>query len=497
METISQNTQEGGEMKQGTVEHSQLPADQKLVPKAPQEKPRFLPVDGHLGRYVNIIFAASPKANPRNHAWKQLDPNTNTPVRSSVTSALAERRHLWTPHFRLFLGLNRLARRTKKNSDGKYEFDLRDLAKESGYKWHGRAGAHRRGKQHKNRSLSTPAILSRILKDLRLGGYYANNTYFDAATRSWHHSEDVTTILDHIHIDHRVPVDETGHAHPEQLHSRCTFRFSEDVEKFRQNYSFPVADEDILSIDPRNALAPLLLAYLSVMLNDKPMWRRDVVELVATDLRYVQSNLKPAVARRMLERALTYVNGRAVTTGTVSARIESNQAGDSYNLVVHKEPFQLTLHEEWGSGKKPLDRRHGYREPWQRRPTKEEQARINVLLEDLLAVGQDLHSTVFYTTAARRFTVTGHGDKLYMPIATARAAKNMGEIRDSAAKLLTSQILELADKLRIPLRRPQNFQPQQDQPEHLDPQLEPTLHFATVSEQEKPSETQPQEPNLS
>src|ERR1043166_303129 len=125
------------------------------IPSAPKEgTERFLSVPGDVGRYLNVVFAASPDAAARTVTGKTIDPETGAPMVSRVRSFVVDGRHLYSPHLRVFFALYAIMRRVLPDAEGYYHGDFRDLAHEVGFKWHGTAGKTHRGKTRHNRGTS-------------------------------------------------------------------------------------------------------------------------------------------------------------------------------------------------------------------------------------------------------------------------------------------------------------------------------------------------------
>lgn len=457
----------------------------ELLPAPPDSTgPGFLTVDGHTARYVNVIFAGSPDARERTHQWASKHPVTGKPVRSVISSLTAGRRHLYTPHLRVTVAVYRLIKNVRPNAEGLYRLDFRDIARAAGMGWHGRAGKNRgatRGNAaRKTRGETTPRTIANLLRELRLGGYSTQNVHFDETAGEFINRYDVEPvhILGKLRVEARYPKDPvTGQALAEKGTFVCELRLSDDVQKFLDQDPLPIPDEALTSIDARNDLAPLLLAWASIALSKKPSWERRLDELLVDDLRYLPKAGKPADQKRIVDRALKYIDGARITTGIIRARVEPLVGGGGYKLSVTKEPLQLDL-VDTPNRPASADHRHGPRAPWQRRPTIEQRELIALWTRDLLAFGGDERSTVFYTTAARRFIVSGNAQSLHLALGSANADHLAGHIVKSKARAVTAALLREADRLHIPLRRPAGFVADQPEETIASGAGEPGLPFA-------------------
>jgi hypothetical protein len=429
-------------------------AEQGTLPGVPQpiresDPERFLAVPGDLGRYLNIIFAGSTEAAQRTLQFTTTDPETGSKMVGRVRGFLADGRHLATQHMRATFGLGAIARRSAPDSQGYYHADMRDLARETGIKWHGRAGQHRRGKERRDRGLSTPRQLAELCRDLRMGGYFIENVFYDERTQEWvNRWDNPINILEHFSLEVRIPATDDGR---EARHG-IRFKFSDHFHRVLTQDSLPVPHQAVRQIDGRNTLAPILLTYLSTVMADKTAWDRYTDALLVEDLRYTRNAGKPAEQKRTIERALRYINGAIIPTGTLSATIGPAVDGARNVLHVRKAPFQQALRFVPPSHRE--DRRRTPREPWQRRPTALEKVKVGEWAAQLLAFGGDEHSAVFYEMCARRFILTGNEQALFTAMASARELDSMGHIQTTRAQVLTRELLVQGDRYRVPLRRP-------------------------------------------
>lgn len=435
MQTVSKNPFEDEER---VGDQPELPG----IPPAPKDAPeRFLSVPGDVGRYLNVVFAASAEAAARTITGKTIDPQTGQEMVSRVRSFVVDGRHLFSPHLRVFFALYAIMRRSAPDSDGYYHGDFRDLAREVGFKWHA-AGARKK-------RLSTPRLLAQLCRELRLGGYYVENVFYDQLTNEWvNRWDNPVNLLESFSLEVRVP----GTADGREPRMSFRFKISEHARRVFLQDSLPVPHQAVRRIDGRNTLAPMLLTFLGTVMNDKTAWDRYTDELLRDDLRYTRTPGKPAEQRRVLSRALRYVNGAMVPTGTLATEIRMAVDGKRNVLHVTKTPFQQVLHFVTSS-QRPDDRR-GTRQPWQRRPTKDEGFKIADWTAQLLEYAGDDHSRVFYETVARRFIVTGNEQVLFTALATTKDLDRSGHLKTTRRQCLTHELLREGDRLGVPLKRP-------------------------------------------
>jgi hypothetical protein len=441
MQTISENPFEEPEER---GEQPSLPG----MPVAPnEERERFLFIPSDVGRYLNVVFAASPDAAARTIVGKTIDPETGNEMVSRVRSFVVDGRHLYSPHLRVFFALYAIMRRSAPDADGYYHGDFRDLAREVGFKWHGTAGRTIRGRLNTHRSTSTPRLLAQLCRELRVNGYYVENVFYDQLTKEWvNRWDNPVNLLESFSLEIRVPG--TGDHEP-----RMSFRFkiSEHARRVFLQDTLPVPHQAVQRIDGRNNLAPMLLTFLGTVMADKTAWDRFTDELLRDDLRYTRTPGKPAEQRRVLNRALRYVNGAIIPTGTLATEIRTAVDGKRNVLHVSKAPFQQAL-KLVPSSQRPDDRR-GTREPWQRRPTKDEAFKVVDWTAQLIEYAGDDHSRVFYEAAARRFILTGNEQSLFTALATTRDLDRSGHLKTTRRQCLTHELLREGDRLGVPLKR--------------------------------------------
>jgi hypothetical protein len=419
------------------------------MPTAPkEERERFLFIPSDVGRYLNVVFAASPDAAARTIVGRTTDPETGAEMVSRVRSFVVDGRHLYSPHLRVFFALYAIMRRTAPDTEGYYHGDFRDLAREVGFKWHGTAGRTVRGRLNTHRSMSTPRLLAQLCRELRVNGYYVENVFYDQIAKEWvNRWDDPVNLLESFSLEIRVPG--TG-----DHEARMSFRFkiSEHARRVFLQDTLPVPHQAVRRIDGRNNLAPMLLTYLGTVMADKTAWDRYTDELLREDLRYTRTPGKPAEQRRVLNRALRYVNGAMIPTGTLTTEIRPSTVDRRRNVLhVSKAPFQQAL-KFVPSSQRPDDRR-GARQQWQRRPTKDEGEKIGEWTSELLAFAGDEHSAVFYETTARRFILSGNEQSLFSALADAKDLDRSGYIQKTRAHTITRNLLAEGNRLRIPLRR--------------------------------------------
>jgi hypothetical protein len=430
MQTNSENTQD-------QREQPELPG----IPSGPVKDAheRFLFVPGDVGRYLNVVFAASPEAAARTLTFKTTEPETGAPMVARVRSFVVDGRHLYSPHLRVFFALYAIMRRTLPDAEGYYRGDFRDLAREVGFKWHA-AGSHKK-------RLSTPRLLAQLCRELRVNGYYVENVFYDQLTKEWvNRWENPVNILDSFSLEVRI-------SGTQDRQPRYSFRFkiSEHARRVFLQDSLPVPHQAVRRIDGRNDLAPVLLTFLSTVMADKTVWDRYTDELLTDDLRYTRNPGKPAEQKRVVHRALRYINGALIPTGTLAAEVRRSSDGRRNVLHVTKTTFQQTL--RFVPSSRTTDNRHGPRQPWQRRPTSDERAKTTEWTTRLLDFAGDQHSAVFYQTAARRLIVTGNEQALWSAIADAQDLDRSGYIQTTRAQTLTRNLLDHARRLNVPLRR--------------------------------------------
>ncbi len=235
---------------------------------------------------------------------------------------------------------------------------------------------------------------------------------------------------------------------------RYSFRFkiSEHARRVFLQNSLPVPHQAVRAIDGRNDLAPLLPTFLGTVMANKTAWDRYTDELLRDDLRYTRNPGTLATQRRTMARALRYINGAIIPSGTLAAEVR--QSTDHTRNVLHDEAAGGRLVEDaaviaagvFGELHRPVG---DFQTLVFGRPALPRLAIAPAMVVSF-GGGHELKRLL----KGRLADVTGDEQALFTAIATTKDLDLSGHLKTTRRQCLTHELLREGDRLGVPLKRP-------------------------------------------
>ena len=197
-------------------------------------------------------------------------------------------------------------------------FSVREIADELGIKWAGK---------------KTAEDIYREIQTLRATMFTWRYSFLNAEGKK-------VDLLDHVNILDRfsyVALEDRDKI-SDRFQSMHAIRFSEVIlSNLKANRTKPTNIEVILAI--KGELAAVLYARLDIILADKLQYERTSKGLfediqIDKELEYRY----PAGRKRILDRAIREINGKAISTGILDLRVEKTVDGSDWKLVARKLP---------------------------------------------------------------------------------------------------------------------------------------------------------------
>ena len=195
-------------------------------------------------------------------------------------------------------------------------FSVREIADELGIKWAGK---------------KTAEDIYREIQTLRATMFTWRYSFINAEGKK-------VDLLDHVNILDRfsyVALEDRDKI-SDRFQSMHAIRFSEVIlSNLKANRTKPTNIEVILAI--KGELAAVLYARLDIILADKTHYERTSKGLfediqIDKELEYRY----PAGRKRILDRAVREINGKAISTGMLDLRVEKTVDGSDWKLVARK-----------------------------------------------------------------------------------------------------------------------------------------------------------------
>lgn len=299
-----------------------------------------LSVERNISEMASFIFAAPYKrpdgkqdARPRAKTWTFLDKQTNRKYLAKIVVNEVNGEILTPTDYRTYLALQKIWWERPQNDDGTISFQFRELARIMQIKWGGET--HRTLKESLLR-------LSHISIDWRFAFYSQSDNGYVNRTRPMQ-------ILDELdmyevfkgHPDAPEVIADVQAGTGVSLDADATmsrFRFDKEIEQnLFKEYNRTVLLDVAMSIPSGHPLT--FYAFLDVIMAGKRVWERRLTGLLYEDLVITGSYPHPSDRKRLLERWIKEVNGKAISTGTLDIKIDKTNDGEDYKLIVKKRPF--------------------------------------------------------------------------------------------------------------------------------------------------------------
>jgi hypothetical protein len=182
---------------------------------------------------------------------------------------------------------------------------------------------------------NTIESLSESLTKLRITHFIWKNSYYNSVTKETLEELDPNfTILSDLKIIKRR---RDGHVTKEG----CYFKFHDAIlANLLHNHTKPLLFDTVINF--KSEVAQLLYVHLDLIFADKNRYERRTKELFE-DLGLEGKEYKyPAGRKRILEKALTELQGAQLSSGVINvARLERTKGGKDYKAIFQKAPLSL------------------------------------------------------------------------------------------------------------------------------------------------------------
>ncbi len=282
----------------------------------------------NIEKHADFIFAPSHSKNihkPRSRTWLETLAN-GTKVKASIYLDPVRGRTPTTKTRKVYLALHKLTEDKGWNDEERTNFSLYEVSQIVGWKWHG----------------------NKTVQEIR-------NELFTlgAIPITWQYSfideqGNKIGMLDMFHfLDHLKILEKKDRATNQLFLALSTFRFHEEIRKnLKANRTKPT---NLVALELQGEIASVLYTRLDIVLADKPQYERTTANLFndlnlvgETEYRY------PSGRKRKLQKALTELEGKPISTGILHLTIERTQDNKDWKLVAEKLPFaqaeQLKVH---------------------------------------------------------------------------------------------------------------------------------------------------------
>jgi len=279
---------------------------------------RHLRPELNIEKHADFIFAPAHSKSihkPRTRSWVETLPDGRK-VKASVVQEPVRGKTLTTKTRKVYLALQQIREDKGWNDEEKTHFSLYEISKIAGLKWAGKK--------------SSKDIRNELLQ-LRIVPFIWQYSFTD---KDGHKVQalDTFNILDHLKIY------EKRDRKTDQLFvSLSNFRFNEEIRKnLKANKTKPT---NTIALQIQGEIASVLYARLDILLADKTHYERTSVgvfqdiQLEGGEYRY------PSGRKRNLEKAIKELDGKPISTGTLSLSLERTANGKDWKLVANKKPL--------------------------------------------------------------------------------------------------------------------------------------------------------------
>jgi hypothetical protein len=272
----------------------------------------------NLEKWVSIWSPARSNRNPKEKVIRReaVLPNGNK-VWAEVEVGFTNKGELTTEDQKTYYALVKHWEENRRSPGNTY-FSLRHLAKLLQRRW----------------GTNVIQSLTHSLIRLRVTPFVWRNSYYDATSKQTIRVLDPFNILADLKIIQKA---QDGVVNKEFGY----FRFNDFILKnLLANHTKPLLLDTLLTLE--SDVAQLLYVYLDLIIADKYRYERRTKELF-TDLGLEGTEYrKPSVRKRLLERAIAELRGRALTTGVISSvRLERTKDRKDYKVIFRKAPLPL------------------------------------------------------------------------------------------------------------------------------------------------------------
>jgi hypothetical protein len=271
----------------------------------------------NISRHADLIFAPSHAKNlnkPVSRTWVETLAD-GTKVKASIMVEPYNGKRPTTKTKKIFYALQSIYERKGLDHDERTVCSLREIAKASRIKWQGK---------------STAREIRREGLQLRLTPLHFKQS-FQLPNGERITLEEPINILDSFRITTR-----DNRKSNEFFISIGSFRYNEYIRNnLKANRTKPINYDVIFQI--KGELASVVYAHLDVVLSDKSIYMITTKKLFENlhfegekEYRY------PSGRKRKLERVVKELNGKQISTGVLTLRIEKTMSGKDYKLVATK-----------------------------------------------------------------------------------------------------------------------------------------------------------------